>query len=452
MSLGAGKIVIVGGGSNAWTPTIVRDMLLTEGLAGSTFVLYDIKRQAAELVAAFLSKLDARLRTGSRFVATDDRRKAFTDAAYFIITISTGGLAAMARDITLPEEYGIFHTVGDTCGPGGWARALRNYPVFESLGRDINRFAPGAVVLNYTNPMTVLTTVLARLCTGPVVGLCHGLFENLEFLRAFYRLRDESELSVRYAGVNHFFWTTWIRARGRDLLDDLRVKVRRRGFTTLLQASADRLGYSSRRELATELFNQTGIMPYLGDRHTCEFFPCYITSRQAMKKYRIVRTTIEERRRGFRERERELRRLIGGEIPERWLTKSRETAADIISAHSTGSSFIDVGNVPNVGQVANLPKGAVLETAVRVDGNGFSPICFGDLPQPALGFVEPLVRVFETTVRACVEKNRELALSALRLDPACSHLTGEQVRELGTRLIGAHREYTGSLFSRRTSA
>ena len=117
------KIVIVGGGSNSWTPNIVKDMLLTKSLAGSTFVLYDTKRVAAELVAAFLSKLDAGLHTGSRFVATDNREKAFDGADYFIITISTGGLSAMAHDLALPEEYGIFHTVGDTCGPGGW-RAL----------------------------------------------------------------------------------------------------------------------------------------------------------------------------------------------------------------------------------------------------------------------------------------------------------------------------------------
>jgi alpha-galactosidase len=304
------------------------------------------------------------------------------------------------------------------------------------------------MVLNYTNPMAGLTDVLARACTGPVVGLCHGLFENLEFLTALYGLSSEAEVSLNYGGVNHFFWTNRIHARGKDLLGDLRGRVRRRGFTALMrESSPDPMGFRSNRELATALFDETGIMPYLGDRHTCEFFPCYITSRAAMKKLRLVRTTIAERRQGFRERERGLRAMVKGTIPEEYTRRSRETAADIIAAHATGRPFIDVGNVPNIGQIANLPRGPVVETAVRVDGGGFSPICFGDLPQPVLGLVEPHTHVQATAVRACLERDRHLAFAALRLDPACAHLTGDQVREMGARLLGAHRRFTEGLFA-----
>lgn len=443
------RIVIVGGGSNAWAPKIVRDMLLTEPLADSTFVLYDTRKAAAELVAAFLRKLNSVLGARGAFVPTDDRRRAFADADYFVITISTGGLDAMAHDLAIPEEYGIWHTVGDSSGPGGWARFLRNYPVFAGLARDINRWAPGAMVLNYTNPMASLTDVLARACTGPVVGLCHGLFENLAFLARHYGLSSEAEVSVNYGGVNHFFWTDRIHARGVDLLEDLLRKVRRRGFTALrrecLPEAAQR---RESRELATALFDETGIMPYLGDRHTAEFFPCYITSRAAMRRYRLVRTSIDERRRGFRERDRELRAMVKGEIPADYRTRSRETAADIIAAHATGRPFIDVGNVPNVGQIANLPRGPVVETAVRVDGNGFSPVYFGELPQPVLGMVEPHAHVEATLVRAALERDRDLAFAALRLDPVCAHLTGERVREMGGRLLAAHRRFTEGLFAK----
>lgn len=436
------KIVIVGGGSNAWTPNIVKDMLLTEAIAGAEFVLYDVNKAASDLVATFLKKLDKRLGTSSTFSSTDNRARAFAGGDYFIVTISTGGLKAMAHDLAIPEEYGIYHTVGDTSGPGGWARTLRNFPVFVDLARDINRYAPGAMVLNYTNPMSTLTAVLARICTGPVVGLCHGVFENLAFLTRFYGLESESEISVDYAGLNHFFWSPRVRARGRDVHADLLGKVRRRGFTALhREAYTDSMGHSSNRELAGALFDETGVMPYLGDRHTCEFFPCYITDKAAMKRYKLVRTTIEERRQGFRDRDKRLKSLIAGEIPEGFLSRSRETAADIVSAHITGTAFIDVGNVPNIGQVSNLPRGTVVETAVRVDANGFAPVCFGDLPQPVLAFVEPFAHVFDTTVRACFDGDRALALRALRMDPVCSRLTGEKVVEMGERLIAAHKAF-----------
>jgi alpha-galactosidase/6-phospho-beta-glucosidase family protein len=107
--------------------------------------------------------------------------------------------------------------------------------------------------------------------------------------------------------------------------------------------------------------------------------------------------------------------------------------------------FIDVGNVPNIGQVANLPPNTVVETAVRVDRNGFAPICFGALPTPVLGFVEPYAHVFNTTVDACFRKDKKLAMQALRMDPLCSHLAGDQVIELGERLLAAHKAFIPEL-------
>src|SRR5579883_1598017 len=188
------KIVMVGGGSVLWTPTLVRDLLLTPPLHDAEFVLYDLNKDASDLTAAFCTKLAAKLCVPARFVSTDRREQGFADANYVIITISTGGLDAMARDLAIPEDYGIYHTVGDTSGPGGWARLIRNFDVFVSLAQAINRYAPRAVVLNYTNPLSMLTDVLARLHGGTVVGLCHGLFENLELLKDFYDLENEDRL------------------------------------------------------------------------------------------------------------------------------------------------------------------------------------------------------------------------------------------------------------------
>ena len=436
------KIVIIGGGSVAWTPHIVKDLLLTESLSNAEYVLYDIDPGAAELTKALLDKLAAQRGCGPRIVATDQRARAFRGADYFVITISTGGLNAMARDLAIPEDYGIYHTVGDTSGPGGWARLMRNFDVFAQLAGDINRYAPGAMVLNYTNPMTTLTDVLARGCQGPVVGLCHGLFENLGFLKDLYKLDSEDDLAVSYAGLNHFFWITQATAGGVDLIADLKRKLRRKGFSDLIRKlQGDPMGFSSHREFATELFHLTGVMPYLGDRHTCEFFPWLITSGANMKKYRLVRTTIAQRKQMLRNGRVRLRRMVRGELDPRLLVRSRESAADIIDAHSQGRVFIDVGNVPNIGQVSNVAPGAIVETAVRVDSNGFAPLIFGPLPETVRSFIEPYVASFGLAVDACFERDQTKALQALRLDPVCAHLRTDQVNELGRRLLRAHRKF-----------
>jgi alpha-galactosidase len=436
------KIVIVGGGSNAWTPNLVKDMLLTEELSCAQFILYDIDKKASDLTKAFLDKLAKKLKVNCVIKSTDRLSTAFKDADYFIIAISTGGLTSMAHDLAIPEDYGIYHTVGDTSGPGGWARTIRNFSVFIHLAEAINRYAPNAVILNYTNPMVTLTKVLAQKCDGPVVGLCHGLFENIEAIQRLYKVESEEKINLQYAGLNHFFWITEANVDGVDILADIKRRLKRKKFGDLFPVSStDIMGFSSGRDVGDELFRLTGFLPYIGDRHTCEYFPWFITNRATMKKYGITRSSITDRKRLFRTRKTDLLKMIKGEIDSSYFEKSRETAADIISAHAIGKVFIDVGNLPNVGQISNLPKGTVVETAVKIDKNGFTPLAFGDLPEPIFGFIEPWTRVYDLTVQACFQKSKSLALQALRLDPVCSHLATPQVYEMGNRLLKAHKKH-----------
>jgi alpha-galactosidase/6-phospho-beta-glucosidase family protein len=437
------RIVFVGGGSNSWTPNIVKDMFLTPALRDAEYVLLDINKPAADLNKTYLEKLARTLEVNPKVVSTTSRAQALKGANYVIITISTGGLKAMAHDLAIPEDYGIYHTVGDTSGPGGWARFLRNFGVFKTLGEDIRRHAPGAVVLNYTNPMVTLTDTLSRTYDGPVIGLCHGLFENLRFYQKFYKAKREDDIVVKYAGLNHFFWITEAKVGRRDIVADMKRRIKTQSFTDMLKdVLQDAFGFHSHREVATELFRATGVLPYLGDRHTCEYFPWYITNKKNMREYKIVRTSVKQRQKQFADRAKQLQRLVRLKKLDRdQISRSRETAADIVEAHWTGRTFIDVGNVPNVGQVSNLPAGAVLETAVRVDRNGFSPVTFGALPAAVQAMCEPWTRVYTTVVDACFRKDKTLALQALRMDPVCSHLNGKQVMELGSQLLKAHQSF-----------
>ena len=323
MSINKPKIVIVGGGSNAWAPNLVKDMMLTEEISGAEFILYDINKTAADLIKTFLVKLAKNLQVDCVIKSTDRMATAFKNADYFIIAISTGGLVSMAHDLAIPEEYGIYHTVGDTSGPGGWARTIRNFPVFVHLAEMINRYAPGAVVLNYTNPMVTLTDVLAQRCEGPVVGLCHALFENIEAIQSLYKIESEERISLKYAGLNHLFWITEAKAGNLNILEDIKRRLKRKKLKDLFPvSSSDIMGFSSGRDVGDELFRLTGALPYIGDRHTCEYFPWYITNRSTMKKYGITRSSITDRKRLFRTRQTDLLRMIKGKIdPSYFLIK-----------------------------------------------------------------------------------------------------------------------------------
>lgn len=431
------RIVVVGGGSAGWGPKLLADLLLTPAIAGAAYVLHDLSWERAERVARLARRLVRELGVPASVEVEPDPDRALAGADFVVVTISTGGLDAMAHDLAIPERYGIYHTVGDTSGPGGWSRALRNVPVFVELARRIDRVAPDAVVLNYTNPMAQLTRALCLTTRRPVVGLCHGVFEDLRFLQRAFGLASEGDLQATYAGVNHFFWITALSIRGQDGYALLREKLAGRSLPELLAGvEPGRDGY----HVADELFRFTGYLTYLPDRHTCEFFPHYITSERHLAKYHLARTTIEQRREGMRRAEQQIEQAIDGELPEAYRRRSRETAADIIDAFVTGRTFVDVGNVPNVGQVANLPLGAVLETPVLVTPTGFHPVATGPLPEPVRTWVERHARVQELTVDAALTGDLPKALQALALDPLVSHLTLPEVEELGMTLLRANAD------------
>jgi alpha-galactosidase/6-phospho-beta-glucosidase family protein len=429
------RIVVVGGGSAGWGPKLMSDLMLTPALAGSTYVLHDLNRTNAARIAAFASRLAGDLGVAATIVVEADADTALAGADFVIVTISTGGLGAMAHDLAIPEQYGVYHTVGDTVGPGGWARTLRNVPVFQQLAARVNRVAPYAVILNYTNPMAQLTKALALCTERPVVGLCHGIFEGYAFLQSLFGLESEDQIQALYGGINHFFWITKLTIGGQDGYQLLRDKLAGRHLYDLVP---EEHRHHARWWALDELYRFTGLLTYMADRHIVEFFPQYITSKENLERYHIRRTSIADRMEGLGENESEIEAMTANGIPLHYHQRSRETAADIINAFSAGKPFVDVGNTPNVGQISNLPLGSVVETPVLVTPTGFQPVCIGGLPEPARSWVERFNRVQDMTVDAAISGDLTLALRALALDPLCSRLNLDQIEEMGLALLRAN--------------
>lgn len=425
------RIAMVGGGSVNWSPGLIRDFLLKEGLGDADFRLLDIDLKAAQTMAEAGRRMASDWSLGATFLPTRSPGRALAGADTVVITISTGGLSAMQHDVHLPERYGIYQTVGDTVGPGGWSRSLRNVPVFLKLAQQIRKYCPKAAVLNYTNPMGLLTRVLAENLDQPVVGLCHGVFEDIRGLVRVFKLKSEDELQLRFAGLNHFFWVLDMRIRGRDGFRLLRNKLKKHAFTDLFP----------KRPLAQELFEEFRCFPYLGDRHTCEFFSRYLApSMKRVRESGVVRTSVAERKKKLADRRKWVRKLASGraQVPKQ---SSRETAANISAAIATGREFTDVVNLPNVGQVDNLPRGTVVETMGLVNTLGFTPLSAGSLPEKVLAVTMPHALTQRLTCEAAVEGDRTKALDALALDPLCSHLPLKRICEMGEKLMRATRDF-----------
>ena len=430
---------MVGGGSYNWSPRLLCDLIQTPELEGAEVVLLDLNLTAAKEMKSAIDKICKDNNKKFNFTATTNEDKAFKDADFVLITISTGGLDMMRHDLEIPERYGIYQTVGDSVGPGGWSRLLRNVPVFEKMARKIEKLAPNAVVLNYTNPMAGLTGAICAVSSLRTVGLCHGVMGTLWYLSRIMGV-EEKDLSVRYGGVNHFFWILDFKVKGKDGYPLLRKKI---GSSTLLKfdkASKDPAGFSdNNHELFAEIFEHYGYLTYSADRHTCEFFAAYLTDNDVMKKFKLVRTSVADRRKGIEEARIFALKMASGK--QKMLERSRETAVDIMKAMATNTPFIDVVNLPNIGQIDNLPRGAVVETLGLVDSSGFAPIGIGPLPEPLRGLTEVHCQIQKMTLQAALTGNKKLALEALMLDPLCAKLAPSQIRKLGLDLLEATKDY-----------
>ena len=167
------QITIIGGGSYQWTPELLADLLGTESLRGAHYVLEDIDPAPLAKMEALAGKVGEALGARATFATTTDQRRALDGADFVIVTISTGGFDSMAVDLDVPARYGIRQSVGDTVGPGGINRSLRNIPVLVGVGEDMGKICPDAWLLNITNPMTCLTRAVCRQTAVKTVGLCH---------------------------------------------------------------------------------------------------------------------------------------------------------------------------------------------------------------------------------------------------------------------------------------
>jgi galacturan 1,4-alpha-galacturonidase len=441
------KLTVVGGGSVGWCPKLLTDCSLTEELDNIDFYLLDIDLSAAERIKRLGEKISAEKNKNFRFFATSDQQSALTDADFIIITISTGGLDASRNDLKIPEQYGVFHTVGDTVGPGGWARGLRNIPVFMQLAEQIKEYAPKAVILNYTNPMGTLTQTLCEILPDhPVVGLCHAVFENFKVLKLIFGLESDDQITAQITGPNHFLWFLDFKIDGADGPSALREILRDRNLNDVITAAVcDEAGFMSGKHVAGEFFKQYGYLPYVADRHITEFVPGYITENEDnIKHYNLRRTDVEFRKNDYNIRRKNVNDMIEGKEP--FPPRSREIVADILVSFLHGKKLVEMCNLPNKGQVRNLPEGPVIESYANISPRGFEPVLIGDVPQVLKGLMQPHLVNQNLIVESVFEKNVDKAYFALINDPLCAHLKKDEIIEMANKLLSANKKYLGKHF------
>ena len=350
------KLAYIGGGSRGWAWKLMADLALEPDLSGEVD-LYDIDFEAAYDNVIIGNKISSRPEPKGKwnYRAVRTLEEAIGGADFIIISIQPGTFKEMASDVHLPEQYGIYQSVGDTVGPGGLVRALRTIPIYQELALKIKEYAPQAWVINYTNPMSLCTRTLYQVFPEiKAFGCCHEVFNTQEVLIKMLEAKlgikgaSRNEIRTNVLGINHFTWFDSASYHEMDLFPIYREYVDE-NYECGIEGDGEKNWrndvFSSAQRVKFDLFKRYGLIAAAGDRHLAEFLPgpWYLRDPQTVASWKFRLTTVEERIRRQEERELKRKRMISGE---------QEVDLDASGEEGVRQSFVGIRRLGNQRQFA----------------------------------------------------------------------------------------------------
>jgi alpha-galactosidase len=448
------KIAYIGGGSRGWAWTFMTDLSIEPQMEG-TICLYDIDAEAAKTNSIIGNDVSQSADTLGHWTYTmvETIGEALTDADFVVISILPGTFDEMEVDVHYPEKYGIYQSVGDTVGPGGLMRGLRTIPMFVDIAKAIERFAPNAWVINYTNPMSVCMKTLYKVFPEiKAFGCCHEVFGTQKVLKGICEEKlgiegiDRREIVVNVLGINHFTWFDRASYKGIDLFPLYKEYVdehKEEGFEEVDNNWANST-FECAHIVKFDLFNRYGLIAAAGDRHLAEFMPYsdYLKDPETVASWKFSLTTVEWRKKDYQKRLDRAKKLAAKE-ESLDLKPSGEEGILLIKALCGLERVISNVNIPNTcGQISNFDASVIVETNAVFEKDAIRPIFAGQVPENIKALMQVHIDNQELLYEAARECDFEKALKALMQDPLVKNKISEtEGREMLTVMIARTKTY-----------
>jgi alpha-galactosidase len=444
---------MIGAGSIGFTRRLLQDILAVPELADTTFAFTDISQRNLDMVTQLCERDIAANKLPARIEATTNRREALTDADYVICMIRQGGLEAFQTDIDIPLKYGVDQCVGDTICAGGIMYGQRTIPALLEFCRDIREVAkPGAVFLNYSNPMAMNTWACNKYGGVKTIGLCHGVqgahwqitrciehWARQEGLIGPDEKLHRNEVTVTAAGLNHQTWFLKIEWRGIDIVP------------RLLELFENHPRYPETEKVRIDVLRRFGYYSTESNGHLSEYLPWYRKRPQEITRWIDLSSWINGETGGYLRVCTEGRNWFETDFPN-WLKeeppiisadkRSEEHASYIIEALETGRVYRGHFNVVNQNYITNLPNGCVVEIPGYVDKSGVNIPVVGDLPLACAATCSVSARVQEMGMEAAVHGNVTLLKQAMLHDPLIGAICNpEEVWQMTDEMLVAQAQW-----------
>jgi alpha-galactosidase len=435
-------ITVIGAGSASFGENTLSAILRSKKLSNSTLRLVDRNPDSLDIVHRLANRLNVEWGAGFHISAHTDHRDALDGAQFVVNAIEVGARENLwKRDFEIPLQFGVRQPYAENGGPGGFAHAARNIGPILQIARDMEQACPEAWFINFTNPMVRICDTVNRHSKIKAVGLCHQIYAGYTMVGAalardfgheippgltgMHAAVDQAPaheairewivplVDIRAAGTNHFSWMLSVTDRRTG--EDLYPLFRKRFFE--LDPSFE--------PLTRDVFSAFGWFPIPGDTHLCEYLPWM--SNPVTKPWESYNIRLYDWDMMAAVREFELSRLNDMANNEATidglLDTDSEGALEMIENIAGGTTHYHLAaNLPNVGQIANLPIGATVETPVVVDGAGIHPVHVGAMPEPLTELLRRETAAAQLCVDAAVEGSREKALQCLLLDPVITDI------------------------------
>ena len=430
------KITFMGAGSTIFLKNVLGDTMMCDEFHDMDIALYDIDPVRLEesylLICAMNKSINEGRANVSKYLGVEQRKQALRGADFVVNAIQVGLYdPCTIIDFEIPKKYGLRQTIGDTLGIGGIFRAMRTIHVMKGFAEDIEEVCPNAWLLNYTNPMAMITGYMQRYTGVKTVGLCHSVQVCVNSLLKRVDMKEKVEgHTAKIAGINHMAWLLEITDKdGNDLYPEIRRRAKQKNAS---EKHDDMVRF--------DYINKLGYYCTESSEHNAEYNPFYIKAGRddLIEKFNIPldeypRRCIKQIADWQKQKE-EI--MAGGNVQH---TRSREYASRIMEAIVTNVPYKIGGNVINHGVISNLPDLACVEVPCLVDSNGITPTYVGDLPLQLAAMNCSNIYPQMLTIEAAHTGNVETLYQAAMMDPHTgAQLSTDEIVALCNDLIEAH--------------
>lgn len=434
------KITIIGAGSVGFTKKLVSDILKVPEFAGIEIALTDINGHNLDMIAQIIRRIVEVNGLPTRVTATTDRREALSGARYVMNCVRIGGLEAFADDIRIPLKYGVDQCVGDTICAGGIMYGQRGIVAMLEFCKDIREVAePGAWLLNYANPMAMMTWAALEHGGVNTVGLCHGVQNGHRQIARALGV-PMADVDIVCSGINHQTWYLDVRVKGE--------KVATEG---LIAAFERHPVFSKQEKVRIDVLKRFGFYSTESNGHLSEYLPWYRKRPEAINDWIDLSDWIHgetggylryctENRNWFEEDFPKFLEEAGKPLSEH--ERTDEHASHILEAMETGRVYRGHFNVRNGGTITNLPDDCIIESPGFVDRFGFNMVEGVTLPLACAATCSASVHVQRMAVQAAMTGDVTLLKQTVLHDPLVGAIcTPDEVWQMVDELLVAQAQW-----------